>query len=447
MDIAETRSFSYSRSHGSLKSTWSTALIIAFVIGLHLRLDIYAGGTIIVPAYICLGAVTGLAFLNATVVINQVVPFVAVVGGVAFTLAALAAGDTGDFVEVIKPSLQFTASIFAAVTFMISLRSLPSSHIRRLATALWLVFIFLSVVEVIALREIFNQISSFIYSGTRRILYVNDIRDVNIYGSIRAKSFASEPSYLSYTLSTLAIIRFIADDNSTPKRRVALLILMFSAAYVIAPSLSATFFLSAALVWWFWPTNTRQIVLLLSGAVLTAALLALLAGELIANPPTVVRSHMESGSFMGRVLIGPPAALKVLAQHPLIGLGIGNDVDSYPFIAEEWSIRGGFARFPWYAGFNATDLMSNGFWWQWIYFGLAGGLVILTLVARMLEGLGVSKPFRAIFCAWIVWYAGAQVVAPYSWVLVGIFALSTGAFQKGMPVRADAHRVARATPD
>lgn len=426
MDVAQTPQLFYDQSRGAAIVAWSTALIVLLVIGLHLRLDIYSGNSIVVPAFICLVAVAGLGLLNAATVTIKILPSIFAIWALAFLMAGIQAKGVDGLGEVLNPTLQFAASVFVAATLYLSLKQLAPSHIRRTVTMLWGAFVALAVLESIALRDVFDGISVWLYSGTPRVLYDQDLRDLQIYGSIRPKALASEPSFLTYTLSVLSLIRFVADDGSSRVRRIAVLVAMFTVNYLVSPSLSAAFFLIAAMVWWLWPSSPRRLLMLFTGAAMIAALMALLADGLITNPPAVLRSHMESGSFMGRILIGPPAALKVLSQHPLTGLGIGNDVGAYPIIAQEWSSNGGFARFPWYAGFDASDLMTNGFWWQWIYLGLGGGIVILTLVVRLLARIGVEKPFRAIFCAWIVWYAGAAFVAPYSWVLVGVFALSPG---------------------
>ena len=136
-----------------------------------------------------------------------------------------------------------------------------------------------------------------------------------------------------------------------------------------------------------------------------------------------VGGYVESGSFYGRIVIGPTVGWNVLTTYPIYGYGIGNEEGLYPVIAQVWQGSGAFQLFPWYLDLPATDLMTNGFWWQWIFLGAGGGLIFTMLTLRLLSQIGVEMPLRTLVCTWIVWYSGFAFVDPLSWYVVVVFAV------------------------
>lgn len=194
---------------------------------------------------------------------------------------------------------------------------------------------------------------------------------------------------------------------------------MYAVAFLLAPSAKTVFFAAAVLVWHFWPRTKGAYVGLLGALVLAGWLLYLLdARELVSRI-----SSAETGSFYARITVAPLIGVEALRNFPILGYGIGNHQGMYDLMRDVWQLSGGFASFPYFRPVTSQGLMTNGFWWQWAYLGVLGGLILTFLVVRLLSLLGVEHPIRTVTCTWIVWYAGFGFVDPASWWILAVFAI------------------------
>jgi len=91
-----------------------------------------------------------------------------------------------------------------------------------------------------------------------------------------------------------------------------------------------------------------------------------------------------------------------------------------------WNDAGAFSLFPWFRNslLQAQDLMSNGFWWQWMFLGLLGGSIFTAIMLWLLRALGVAYPLRTILCCWIIWYPGSAFVDAGTWIIFAIVSLT-----------------------
>lgn len=413
------------------KTTLALVLIFVYLLGIHLRLSIYGtGGNAVVPLYLCLlsGAVLSVMFRREVFrSLKHLLLFGAFLLFVPFLNLLLVPGALT--VQSYKSSALFLASILLSLALIVALRRIPGYRLRRMIFFIWLLIVLLGVLEILFLHSVFEGISESIYTSSGRGIYTSLDRDVSLYGQIRAKVLASEPSFLAFTLLSLCSIYYVsAHSENIPGTNLRMGFMLF-ATYAICPSMTIVFFLIALSAWRFWPKKRRNIVLLLCSIVL--ALIAVQAFNLVfpflgASLATLAGDHGSTGSFFGRITVGPIAAFRILSQFPIFGVGIGNSDIAGPEIQKIWTESGAFIQFPWYEelSFNATNLMSNGFWWQWIYLGLLGTPIFILFTTNILRSIGVLYPFRAIFCAWIIWYSGGGFVDPISWFLVAIFSTS-----------------------
>lgn len=325
-------------------------------------------------------------------------------------------------------SMQLIVSIISALALCTAFTFVPRSRLHRLFMRLWIVFFALALAESLGLRPVLAPIQELIYEGSGREVYAGDERDLAIYGRVRTTALASEPSFLADTLFGLALLVFMSDV--APGRRRSWLYLggMIALSFFVSPSFKVAFYLLALLLWLYWPRTLRHIVILALGILTVVFVLLLFLGPIVTFVLNVVGGHLSSGSFYGRIGVAPIVGFNALSQYPLFGYGVGNSEGMYPVVAQAWTDSGAFILFPWYRDYSAVDLMSNGFWWQFSYLGILGGILFVVLLRRVLRDIGVVKPMRTICCVWIVWYAGAAFVDPQSWFMVGIFAV--GALQR-----------------
>jgi hypothetical protein len=399
------------------------SLLSIYIIGAHLRLSITSDGIILVPMYLML-------FSSGALVVWFAPALWARTGAVFAVLAAFLAvqpvigGGNNDLLDTIRSVLQLIASIGGALAVLYAASLINSAKLRRMLLALWVVIIALAVAESLFLKPIFDQIRDFLYAGSGRFVYLAEDRDLQIYGQIRPTVFASEPSFLADTLTALVLMVFMLGKKVGDIRSWGLLGLMTFVTFAVSPSFKVGFFILALLVWQFWPKNPSDTLLFLSlpAAVLVATWLTI---DLFAVSLDNVGGHLATGSFFGRVGSAHLVGIDALGQYPLFGFGIGNTEGTYKVIYDVWSRTEAFSRFPWYSSYSAEHLLSNGFWWMWIYLGIIGGGIFLLLIIRILKNIGVTTAFRSVACASIVWYAGAAFVDPQSWYWVVVFSVGS----------------------
>jgi len=423
-------------AHGSFsRSTVGLALLIAFFVGAHLRLSIYSGGSVLVPQFICLAAGGALAALYHRALLRAL-PLMLLLAA-ALVLAPILNFpflSTSAVFETYKGSIQLLVSMTLMLAVAALVTTVEPARLARLSTRLWLFFVLLALLEFVALRDVFEAISQAIYSASGRGLYSGVERDQLLYGQIRPKVMATEPSFLATTLLCLCTMAILSMRSAGKPHAVRNGLLMLAVTYLVCPSMIIVFFMAAIATWMYWPRTKkgRALVLFLLGGALVSTLIAQsYMTQLAALSKLALGDHGATGSFFGRIAVGPSVGIDVLARYPLLGVGVGNAEAARPIIDSNWLNKGAFALFPWFADptLRANDLMSNGFWWQWIYMGAVGGLLFMALTKALLRTMGVALPFRAIVCAWIVWYAGAAFVDPISWFALAIFCI---------PPRADA---------
>lgn len=409
-------------SIGRGQATFLYALLALYIFGFHLRLSLYSGAeTILIPNYLMLVSAAILALSQINALLRRLgLALLALTLFVALQPIASFA-PLGATTQNLMSAAQLWASIVAALAVIYTASRLGAPGLQRLALTVWLVLIVIALLETLGYRDFFHQIQEFLYS-TGRSVYNVDARDLDIYGKVRPAALASEPSYLSASLSSMAILTFMLDRSSgRPSSWIKLCVMMF-VGFLIAPSMTMVFYIIALLVWHFWPRSSTSVAWLFAGVAV-----ALIVGAMVALPNLqAIMSYFGStgtGSFFARVAVGPYIGWEVLSTLPILGFGIGNVAALTPVFQHVWVQTGGFSRFPWYSMFDAEHLLANGFWWQFVYLGCLGVVILTLIIGTLLSKLGVRTPFRVILCTWIVWYAGAAFVDPASWFTVALFAM------------------------
>ncbi|MDC0660361.1 hypothetical protein N6L27_20340 [Leisingera sp. SS27] len=404
------------------------ALFVIYLTGAHLRLSVYSGGSLLLPMYPMLLSAAALALLFINPLLNRAGASFALF---AFCMLLLPLLSTAPQSGLSLGVAQFLVSVISALAVIQALSTLDPRRLRRMMIIFWSVLVALALIENMGLKPVFDQIRETLYSGSGRFVYFAEARDVALYGRVRATVFASEPSFLADSLSGLMLMIFFLDPRRGSLASWARLGAMVAVCFALSPSFKMVFYLAAAGVWQFWPQRLAGILVLVFAVVILGALTAVFFAPLAALFMEAAGGHLESGSFYGRIAVAPEVGFGALRDYPLFGYGIGNDEGVYPVVAQVWQDSGAFFLFPWYQGLPATDLMSNGFWWQWIFLGLLGVPLFAVLVMRLLRLLGVRLPFRTLLCCWIVWYAGFAFVDPHSWYVVVVFSIGAMTFKPG----------------
>ena len=406
------------------RGAYSYVLFVFFIyiVGLHLRLTVYSGGKILIPLYLMLASFLLLAPKYFWPMLNKA--GYGFLGLVVFTCAQpFLTFAPGSALGTLHSTLHMVASVATTTMMIYALSTVPKAKVRRLALVVWGVMLALAVLESTGLKPVFDQVRDVLYAGTGRFVYSSDMRDIEIYGKVRSTVFATEPSFLADTLCVLILTVVVLDEKSGKKWLLIKAASMLLASFILAPSLKMIFYMVSASLWVYWPTTKkgleRSIVLLIFAAVFGTIgymlFFAFLEGA--------IGKHMNSGSFYGRIAVAPIVGFRAISDYPIFGYGIGNTDGLSEIIFEAWQSSGAFDLFPWFQNFPANNLMTNGFWWQWSFLGVFGGLLFVLLVRKWLVALGEEYPARTIVCVWIVWYSGFAFIDPVSWSIFMFFTI------------------------
>lgn len=413
---------------GTRRSTLVLMLFFFYLIGSHLRLSIYYNGSLLLPMYMMLLSAAVLMLLFKNPLLRKVGISFTIFTAFLLTQPALTLAPDSISVDTFRASLQLLVSVISSLAVIYALSTVDRDPLRWLLVVIWCMFIVLAIVENIGLKPIFDQVREVLYTSS---IYMAEGRDVSIYGMVRPTVFASEPSWLADTLSGLVLMIFFLDPQRGSHGSWLRLAIMVAVSFIVSPSFKMAFYLVAVVVWQFWPRNQRGFVIVLGSLFIFSVLLFIFLVPISGLVYQVAGSHLESGSFYGRIGVAPGVGWNVLTTYPIYGYGIGNEEGLYPIIADEWFVSGAFNLFPWFKYLSAAHLMTNGFWWQWVFLGVGGGLVFVKFIIHLLKQIGVEIPLRTLVCVWIVWYAGFAFVDPQSWFVVVIFSIGAVSRHRG----------------
>ncbi|MFG1275637.1 hypothetical protein [Xanthobacter flavus] len=406
------------------RSAASLILLVIFLVGYHLRLSVYSGETILIPMYLCNVAVF-IAIVNFYSKVNTgIYLYLSLLTAIIVltTLVGAIDSDLSGMTGAIQTSLAIVGFVFLVFVLL----DVEPGRMVRYFTALWIALIILATLERAApVREIYDEITNIVYTGMPRSIYSADVRDMELYSIIRPKIFSSEPSYAATTLSTISLLILFAIGEARRLRNFAIYLGMQVVQYIVAPSQTSIFFVAAVALFIFWPKKVRLVHVV--GAAMVIALVSILllpsySDILAGSSGDAPFSHQLTGSFFGRITAGPLLFMKVALTDPLFGVGVGNKNATADMIIDVWAEAGAFQKFPWYIGLRPQDLMSNGFWWSWVYLGIVGGIAFYLVLVLLLKRMGALHPGKVLMCTWVIWYAGSSFETIPSWFIMGIFA-------------------------
>lgn len=396
------------------------SLFLFYILGSHLRVSIYSGGSIIVPMYLMLMSAAILGFIKFKKYLKKTLPLLLALFAFSLFQPFLSGGDHIYY----QSSLQLLASVISASLVLFALKDVNQEALRRALFYAWLILVFMAFLENLYLKSYFDLIREYIYSGSGRFVYSETDRDLAIYGKVRSTVFASEPSYLADTMSALAVMVFMLSVREKIISAWLYLVIMFLIGFYISPSFKMVFYFIAVVAWFFWPKNLKGLLYLLFLILLMLTVVFILVNVMLSLVLGVFGAHLSTGSFFGRIGSAHLVGINALAIYPFFGYGIGNSEQVYDVILEVWNSAGAFSSFEFYQDLGSKDLMSNGFWWMWIYLGFLGVLIFSGNIYYLLKAIGNTMPWRSLVCASIVWYAGSAFIDPQSWFVVVVFSIA-----------------------
>lgn len=406
------------------------ALVVLFLIGLYSHYTIQITTTVPFPA--APAGIAGVAMLwrrRNEISAPAFIGFMCVL--LVFLLSIVSATDLSFLPRRFHGLIQLVYSLVIGYALFLTLVRATREQVERLFLTLSLIILVGCLLEQYGpLRPISDAVRNRIYTSG---VYELDIRDEMLYGHVRPKFFASEPSAVSlcYTIFSFtwmvvsrwrwklpAYIALIAAGFFATSGPTLLLMFLLLIPYqlFIAGRAPGTGISAARLM---------KISIL---GVLLAGMTYFVATAFFAHRLHDI-SEGSDPSFFYRVEGPILAAQEVLSRYPIAGAGLTGE----PFIEDV--VVNAYIRSPafsrgWHIASPATELLINYFWLHWIYLGLVWGTFAILAVSGWLRSMGVRQ---VAFC-WIVWVilgqASGAYVGPMTWAILFLAAAAAQLYER-----------------
>lgn len=409
-----------------LLAVLNSALIITYLLGAYLSIAIYSGDQIVIPGLLCVIASSISYAINFRSVNLRALAAIAIIS-VFSLLVVLYVAVTRDVsaTQMIRSSLNLTYSLFFCYGFYISACTKSRMEIKKILFYLWLSLLFGAILERwFGLGILSDAFRNLVFPHN---LYVANDRDELLYGGIRPKVFALEPSFVGLWFSTFLVgwLSIRAKTGLSTELITAILVTVIMAFVCRSPT--TTFVLPmlicvaclrterASPLHTDWrPTICGLIVFAVAAA--TSGLSFL--------PERNAPQFVMGDSVFARLIAPARVAFTTIQEKPLFGTGPGNQDELFEMALDAYSGRAvGFAGS--YAdATSARALLTNGFWFHWIFFGLFGGLVMLSLYVALLRTLR-AKVYYVLAQTAILWFTIGGYVTIQSWTIAFLFTATT----------------------
>lgn len=400
-------------------------LLLIFLCGIYLEVEIKVTAGVPIPSFIS-GLAGALMLIKhaGQIESRHLISIFAII--LLYMLSILGAARPDYMIERFKGVMQISYSLTLVYAFYLTAYNFPRRQLARIFLAFTLIILIGSALEnYTPLRDVSDAFRLRVYESG---LYESDLRDQTLYGRIRPKFFASEPSAVSF-MFTLCAFGWYA--LSAFRFKLPLYTFFTACAFVLMRG--PTLLLSLALVVPYtvllaprefvngqvrYNTSKGLIAICLSLFIaITAVPLAL---TLYAERLELITSGGDP-SFFSRVIAPYQAAMAVLAEHPVAGAGLTGwefiepalhrIYDTTAALSSSWTFD------------KASSAITNFFWLHWIFLGLFWGTILLIAWSVLLRTLGVSS---LVFC-WSVWailgQASGSYVSPKTWFVLVLPAL------------------------
>ncbi|HEY1722410.1 MAG TPA: hypothetical protein VGG27_14300 [Magnetospirillaceae bacterium] len=395
-------------------------LIILFLLGLYTHYTIQITATVPFPA--APSGIAGMALLwrrRNDITAGAFTGFMVVV--LFYVMSILCATDYSFLGRRFNGLIQITYSLVIGFTFFLTLTMGTRDQIARLfLTSALIILVGCLLEQYGGLRPISDAVRNKIYSSG---VYEADTRDMLIYGHVRPKFFASEPSAvsLSYVIFVFAWL-----VTSTWRWKLPAYVGLVGAGYVAVtgPTLLLMFVMLVPYELFIVGDRGKgglgSIKLFRYARVAVVGLLLCVVAYFAAEMLFAKRLHeITSGtdpSFFYRVEGPAIAAQQVIAHYPIAGAGLTGEPFIEDVVVNAYIGSPNFSR-DWTIASASSELLINYFWLHWIYLGLFWGVLMVIVISLWLRAAGVRQ---VAFC-WFVWailgQSSGAYVGPMTWAI------------------------------
>ena len=399
---------------------WDTALIALFLFGIYLGYSPKLAAGIPMPSVLAAVA-GGLMLLRHYRSIDQrhIVALIAVL--VLYLIFLILVLDMEFAGERLKGFLQLSYSLAIGYAAYLTCTLYDRDRLARIFLVFCIAILIGCALETTAtgFRAVSDMVRERLFDEH---LYDAAARDVELYGGLRPNLFTSEPSNVGFAFTAYAFFWYVL---TTVRGKTLWYAALLGAGLLLTRS--PTVVLGFALI--------APYQLLIAGrsaagrtrgadqAAMTVAALtlfgvgaiAIAGGHLFAERLATIGDNNDA-SFFYRV-IGPAAvALDTMSRYPIAGAGLTGEEYITDRVYQIYVTWPGFS--PQWRVDKISEVLTNYFWYHWIYLGLVGGLCVLAALFGLLRTLAAPS---AVFCL-LVWaimgQASGGYVAPRPWMVL-----------------------------
>jgi hypothetical protein len=413
------------------------ALVVIFLAGIYLGIALQITPTIPMPAMPA--GFTGVILLwrrRDDITPSHLAALLVVL--LCYIGSILSAGNYAFLIKRFTGLIQLTYSLMIGYALFLTLVRASRDQLAHLFMSFSLLLLFGALLESYGgLRPISDAVRQHLYS---RGVYDADLRDEILYGRIRPKFFASEPSAVTFGY-TLFAFGWLATTRWRWKYVGYLGLLAIGVVALPGPTLLLMLLLAVPVELFLSGGTNRSAARGIKIAVMSVMVVIAFAWASTSIFSQRFRdiSQGNDPSFFFRVTGPALIAIDVMHRHPWAGSGLTAE----NYIADEIMnvyMRSGI----FYSGWQfekISDSITNYFWLHWIYLGVIWGVVVVVALNFWLKVLGVSN---TVFC-WMVWailgQASGAYVSPKTWT-VFLLAAAAAVVRRQQPAQAGAVQAA-----
>ncbi|HEY9566470.1 MAG TPA: hypothetical protein VIR38_00150, partial [Thalassobaculum sp.] len=400
---------------------FDTALLLLYLLGIYLGLDIRLTASVPVPTVLSglAGAVMLLKHMHR-LRDEQTGALLLVV--VLFLGSIMVAADAGYLRKRSTGLVQLTYSFIIGYGLYVTMLLYQREVMARIFGWFCVVIVVGCALETHfePFRTLSDTVRGIIFDFG---VYVADRRDIMLYGKIRPKLFTSEPSAVTFGFTLFAFCWYVLSEW---RWKLVGYGMLFTAAFLLMRGPTLILGLTLLVPYEIFlaprretPRGSRYNLERGTLAIGAAGLLTIVALAVGLNFYDERIQEIRQGtdpSFFSRITAPFLVAVEVVRQHPIAGIGLTAE-DSINGLVKQVYAQGGnlVSDFEFE---SAKHALTNYFWTHWIYLGLVWGVVILAGITFYLRSL---KAPSVMFC-WSVWtilgQASGAYVSPKTWTVM-----------------------------
>lgn len=386
-------------SHIRYLAVW--VYIIGIYIGIPLKV-----GHVSIPAFWAGASGLLLLALNASQIQKQHGWLLLGLAGLALLGVVINYGDGAELARI-KGAVQLLYSIVIAYGLFLELKGWGRERVAKL---FWVISLLLVAGCALELFTVFKEWSDSFRNHVFEpgSLYNNDFRDKLVFGKIRPKLFTVEPSYVAIFL-LLSMTAYFTLTKVTLTRLLQYFLIALAGMYLIGSPIVLLVAFVPVLNFLFLRKSWREfagvafageakrlLVVSLYSSVLLMVMILIWRGVGMSQNADSESSRLaqilsgKEDSFTGRLAAPPLIAYHVLTASPGFGVGLEakdqlNDVVLQVFQKLGMQTNIVDTR-------KLGNYVTNNFWLHWIYWGLLGGSLMIILVYKFMQLIGVRYP-------------------------------------------------------